>query len=132
MPSKLQEWSSKVKARDGKCMSCGSLNDLHAHHIKHKQSHPELMLDLSNGKTLCYRCHKAEHELNRPLRIRSNRPQRRTLEKRIAYLENFITEITSSINKLEKENKELDKLLVLNQPYQENRLFVKAYNKRYG
>lgn len=55
--------------------------------MKPKSTHPELALDVDNGETLCYRCHKAEHEKNRPVRIRSNKPQRRVLEKRIAELE---------------------------------------------
>ena len=88
--TKLSEWSAAVKARDGKCLDCGSLKDLHAHHDKPKSTHPELALDLDNGRTLCYRCHKATHERmrERGARLgRSNRPQRKTLEKRIAELE---------------------------------------------
>lgn len=96
----LREWSKQVKLRDGKCTDCGSTHDLHAHHIKHKQTNPELKLDLENGKTLCYRCHKAEHERNRPPRIRSSRPQRRTLQKRIDYLENFLAEVTQAYTSL--------------------------------
>lgn len=85
--SKLKIWADAVKARDGKCLDCGSVKDLHAHHVKPKSTHPELSLDVSNGKTLCYSCHKAEHERNRPPRVRSARPSRKTLERRIAYLE---------------------------------------------
>ena len=89
--SSLSDWSNAVKVRDGRCLSCGSYHDLHAHHIKQKSIYPELMLDISNGKTLCYRCHKREHEVNRPPRIRGDkRPQRRTLEARIRYLETML------------------------------------------
>jgi 5-methylcytosine-specific restriction endonuclease McrA len=34
---------------------------MHAHHIKPYQTHPELRFEVSNGETLCYRCHWAEH-----------------------------------------------------------------------
>lgn len=98
--SKLNEWADSVKARDGKCVECGKEEDLHAHHIKPKSTHPELSLDPSNGKTLCYRCHKAEHEKNRPIRIRSNRPQRRKLQARIAQLEAKVSELQEIITKL--------------------------------
>ena len=83
-------WSKAIKERDGKCMDCGTTESLHAHHILPKSTHPELRLELSNGKTLCYACHKKEHERTRPLRpIRDvqRKPQRRTLERRILKLE---------------------------------------------
>ena len=84
----LTEWAAAVKSRDGKCLDCGAEQDLHAHHIQPKATHPELKLALDNGKTLCYRCHKATHERDRPARLnRARRPRRSTLEKRIAQLE---------------------------------------------
>lgn len=79
-----------VKARDGKCIHCGRMEDLHAHHIKPKWSHPELKLDLENGVALCYRCHKAEHERHRPVRLRTERPRRKTLVAKIQELEDKI------------------------------------------
>ena len=85
--SKLVIWANEVKRRDRKCVVCGTTYDLHAHHIKPKSSNPELAFDISNGITLCYRCHKVEHERNRQVRIRTKRPQRKTLIKRIEYLE---------------------------------------------
>ena len=99
------EWSKTVKARDMKCMVCGTSNDLHAHHIKHKATNPELILDISNGIALCYRCHKAEHERNRPVRIRSLRPQRGTLERQIAELKAKIISQNDLIFALKKELK---------------------------
>lgn len=99
--SKLQVWAKSIKERDGKCTSCGSLDDLHAHHIKPKSSHPELIYDLSNGIALCYRCHKKLHEENRPPRIRSNSPHKSTLFKRIYYLENEIDRLRTSIKEYE-------------------------------
>ena len=97
--NKLVDWASAVKARDGKCLDCGALDDLHAHHIKARATHPELRLDLANGKTLCYRCHKATHEKNRPMRFRAGRrPQRRTLEKKIEWLNKRLHDAENKIS----------------------------------
>lgn len=93
--SKLKTWSDTIKARDNKCLNCGSVNDLHAHHILPKSTHPGLSLDITNGKTLCYRCHKIEHEKNRPIRIRSNKPHRSTLERRIKELEDEVRRLSN-------------------------------------
>jgi hypothetical protein len=57
-------WSSMVKIRDGKCMKCSSVYDLHAHHIKSFKDHSELRYDVNNGITLCGICHRLEHKLN--------------------------------------------------------------------
>jgi hypothetical protein len=57
-------WSSMVKLRDEKCKKCGSVYDLHAHHIKSYKEHPELRYDVNNGITLCGVCHRLEHKLN--------------------------------------------------------------------
>lgn len=104
--SKLKDWADAVKSRDGKCMDCGSINDLHAHHIKPKSSHPDLRLAVDNGKTLCYGCHKKEHERNRPIRIRSSRPQRRVLLARIESLEEIVREQTAIIRSLRQKANE--------------------------
>lgn len=56
-----QAWAAMVKARDGKCTSCGSMYDLHAHHILSYKKHPELRLDVNNGVTLCALCHRDIH-----------------------------------------------------------------------
>lgn len=79
MSTKLAQWSKDVRDRDGKCLNCGATEGLHAHHIKPKSRYPELILDFDNGKTLCYVCHKREHEANRAPRIRSAKPNRNTL-----------------------------------------------------
>lgn len=61
----LYKWSSQVKERDGfRCSICGSEKKLHAHHILSKSKHPELILVLNNGVTLCSICHNEEHRLN--------------------------------------------------------------------
>ena len=44
------------------CQKCGAQNvELHAHHIRSFADHPELRWDVSNGQTLCFRCHWEEH-----------------------------------------------------------------------
>lgn len=55
--SKLRDWSKTIRSRDKKCMSCGSLKDLHAHHIISKYYRPHLAYNLNNGITLCKQCH---------------------------------------------------------------------------
>lgn len=98
--SALKQWADAVKARDGKCLKCGTTEDLHAHHVLPKSTHPELSLDPDNGMTLCYRCHKAEHEKSRHVRIRTNRPQRRTLEAKIAELTEELTTLRTQMRKM--------------------------------
>lgn len=55
------KWARTVITRDGKCTSCGSTDDLTAHHIKPWSTHPELRYEPSNGATLCKPCHRREH-----------------------------------------------------------------------
>lgn len=102
MPTtKLAEWSRKVKSRDGKCLHCGTTEDLHAHHKIRKSERPDLALDPENGVTLCYRCHKREHARDAPFRMpKSKRPHRKTLELRIAQLEKKNTSLSSEIRRL--------------------------------
>lgn len=59
-------WASLVKNRDKECKKCKSKYDLHAHHIKSYKNHPDLRYDLSNGITLCGRCHRLEHKSKTP------------------------------------------------------------------
>jgi hypothetical protein len=64
-------WRRLVFARDGYvCKDCGAQSrkpkgsktgSLRAHHIKHWSTHPELRFELSNGVTLCMRCHQNRH-----------------------------------------------------------------------
>ncbi len=56
-------WKNAVISRDhATCQRCGAAGvELHAHHLKSYKDHPELRWDVSNGETLCYRCHWAEH-----------------------------------------------------------------------
>lgn len=57
------KWVNAVISRDGaKCQCCGVVEvELHAHHIKSYRDHPELRFDVSNGITLCYKCHWEVH-----------------------------------------------------------------------
>ena len=57
-------WATLVKERDGKCAECGSVYDLHAHHVKGYKRHPELRYDVNNGITLCGECHRNYHREN--------------------------------------------------------------------
>lgn len=52
----------KCGLKQGKCDHCGQHVFLHAHHIKHVSTHPELRLVLSNGMTVCRTCHAKEHK----------------------------------------------------------------------
>jgi hypothetical protein len=63
---KLKEyriWRGEVLKRDGyRCQRCGeSVCELHVHHIKLFSQFKELATDVSNGITLCKKCHYKEH-----------------------------------------------------------------------
>jgi len=62
-------WALAVKERDGyKCQKCPAKGGhLHAHHIKPWVEYPELRFDISNGITLCQKCHKKEHRVRKIL-----------------------------------------------------------------
>ncbi len=55
-----KRWRTKVYERDGfKCVLCEYVgNELIADHIKSFSRHPELRLEIDNGRTLCKECHK--------------------------------------------------------------------------
>jgi len=59
-PAKM--WVKAVKDRDGwECTECASTDRLHAHHIKRWKDYPELRYEVSNGVTLCHKCHELAH-----------------------------------------------------------------------
>lgn len=67
-----KEWRRKVIRRaGGRCELCRRYGRLDknglapaattAHHIKHKEDHPELAFDVTNGMALCAKCHNKMH-----------------------------------------------------------------------
>lgn len=44
-------------SKSGLCKSCCRKGKLEAHHIKSWKNYPKLRYRISNGKTLCYKCH---------------------------------------------------------------------------
>jgi hypothetical protein len=64
--NQLTTWSRRVKCRDDKkCIWCGSHYNLTAHHIWHKEWVPESSLDIDNGITLCWKCHRLQHNYDK-------------------------------------------------------------------
>jgi len=59
-----KEWAQLVFQRDKyTCQSCGQKGGvLNAHHIKPFAKYPGSRLDLENGITLCYKCHRKAHK----------------------------------------------------------------------
>ena len=60
----LSQWARDVKEADNwTCVLCGQKQDgsywhrAEAHHIKPKSMFPDLALEITNGITLCRRCH---------------------------------------------------------------------------
>lgn len=58
--AEYKAWRTAVYERDDyTCVLCGQKGgELNADHIKSFAKHPELRLDISNGRTLCVSCHK--------------------------------------------------------------------------
>jgi hypothetical protein len=61
------KWRRAVLNRDGyRCQDCGSRDDpVCAHHIMPFSTHPNLRLLTGNGITLCKKCHKERHRMER-------------------------------------------------------------------
>lgn len=96
-------WRVTVVERDGRCMKCNSVQDLQAHHIKQKATHPELILEVSNGITLCYGCHKKEHAANPPIKVGSANATRVSNKKMIRQLLSTIANQKDTIARLRKQ-----------------------------
>lgn len=57
--AEVAEWRRAVFSRDGyACLQCGARGKLTADHIKPWSRFPELRLEVSNGRTLCWPCHR--------------------------------------------------------------------------
>jgi len=72
------DWRTAVFERDRyTCQDCGDTRggNLRAHHIKPFKDFPELRFDVSNGITLCHRCHELRHF--KPDSIRNQRKLKR-------------------------------------------------------
>jgi len=54
----IRRWTRLIKERDGKCITCGSVERLEAHHILPKATYPQFATWTINGITLCKRCHR--------------------------------------------------------------------------
>jgi len=56
---RYKAWRLAVFTRDGfKCRWCGSKRGLEADHLLPQSTHPHLKFKVSNGRTLCKKCHK--------------------------------------------------------------------------
>lgn len=70
------KWVTSVLSRDrATCQHCGATEiELHAHHIKSYRDHPELRFEVSNGITLCYKCHWQLHAALNENSVNSGKP----------------------------------------------------------
>lgn len=60
--SAYNKWHNACLKRDNfTCQKCGSTSNLHVHHIKPYAKYPNLATTVSNGITLCKKCHIEEH-----------------------------------------------------------------------
>lgn len=58
-----RKWRISVIRRDKKCVICNSNEKRVAHHINNGSHHPEERFLVSNGITLCRKCHTAYHTM---------------------------------------------------------------------
>jgi 5-methylcytosine-specific restriction endonuclease McrA len=59
---RYKDWRISVFVRDGfRCQSCGTKKEIQAHHIKAWKSNKKLRYEVSNGITLCRKCHLEAH-----------------------------------------------------------------------
>lgn len=65
-------WDGVLTHDNYTCQHCGSKKKLQVHHMEDYAGNPDLRTELSNGVTLCKRCHKNFHHL---LGRRSTRAQ---------------------------------------------------------
>ena len=61
--SDYKHWRQNVLERDNyQCIECGSSEKLNAHHLKSWKNNPDLRFDITNGITLCEKCHIKWHQ----------------------------------------------------------------------
>ncbi len=56
----ILDWAHKIRST-GKCVICGSSQNLAAHHLESYRDNPELRYDIKNGVCLCAQCHVEYH-----------------------------------------------------------------------
>lgn len=67
-PTTYAMWRKYVLERDNYiCQECDKKNSRNAHHIKSYIKYPTLRLKVSNGITLCKKCHKNKHKKNKSI-----------------------------------------------------------------
>ena len=71
------KWVNAVLSRDkATCQHCGVKDgELNAHHIKSYKDYPALRFELSNGMTLCVKCHWNVHAVQRANSVNSVKTQ---------------------------------------------------------
>lgn len=61
----INRWRKQVKERDNhNCQKCGSKENLHAHHINNFSDFKKQRIDVDNGITLCFNCHKGKNGIH--------------------------------------------------------------------
>ena len=56
-------WRNSVRERDKwTCRRCGSIKQIHAHHLFNFFDYPALRFDINNGVSLCRECHFIFHK----------------------------------------------------------------------
>lgn len=60
--TKISDWATEIKNRDGRCVICQTKTDLEAHHVFHVNPHDKIYYGVNNGVTLCKDCHNKYHE----------------------------------------------------------------------
>lgn len=66
LDTKNTDWRKRIFYRDNyTCTKCKSKKQIQAHHIKSWNDYPDLRYNLSNGITLCVKCHRKTNNYGR-------------------------------------------------------------------